>query len=143
MSVSPKQFLVRVCAKADTREEFEIPAHRFDGKRLDEFLRAIVINHQTTTAEEMTVYYVNGRAGLPKRNHSAEVSEYFNYESRRCGRWCGDWEFHAYATFDISAAWADEIQKLLDQNQRARANANPNDELARIAPRAGLARSRR
>ena len=116
--MAQKLFVV-VGAKAKVFEEFEIPANRFDGKKLDHFLQAIFCRYRTKNAQEMIPYYVNRRGGEPKRETEQKVVEYFHYERRRCGRFCGNWEMYALAFYNIDQIQADGIKNILNQNRRS------------------------
>lgn len=105
--------------KADVMADFSLPMYRLDGSNLANFLRAVVINMRTDGAAEMVKYYLNHRASNPRPAEDAEVTNYFHYETRRNGYWCGTWEAYATATFEVSQEEADAIRRIQIQNRGA------------------------
>jgi hypothetical protein len=111
-----RQWRIQVARKADVVADFVVPMYRLDGVNLRNFLRAVVINMRTDGPAEMCEYFFNRRAGNPRPPDDAEVTNYFDHETRRCGYWCGTWEAYATATYEVSQKEADGIRRIQMQN---------------------------
>jgi hypothetical protein len=70
-------------------ESFELPAHRFTERSIQECLRARAARAQNLTYEEIACSYVNQRKGGPETGHLMEV-DYEAIKEKRCSVYsCG------------------------------------------------------
>ncbi len=84
-----RMLTIRVRRKYRVISEFEIPAYRFEGDKLSNFVRAIYVANITKDAEEMIPFYVNSRKGEPVRNIDSDLRPAYHPERREVGSYCG------------------------------------------------------
>src|SRR5438552_2783008 len=92
---------IQVGRKVEIILEFFVPAHKLQANALKAFLIALVARYRTATPEEMLFYYVNKTRGRPTRLPFANITPTFDFEKRRVGFFCGEWECYARAEHEI------------------------------------------
>ena len=110
-------WLIRIGRK-DQVAEVRIPKHRLGEKQLAEYLRAVVSSMKSESQIDQVNYYLNDRKGAPGPSLKPRVINYFNYEHRWSGLWCGDWEHYAMGVFEIDQKTADTVHQFQNQNRK-------------------------
>jgi len=110
---------IKVCEKAKTLAEFQVPAHKLDRKDLAIFLKALVVRSRTDSLEEMIPFYVNKRRGIPDHLSFAEIRRCNKLEQNRLGYWCGNWDCYAVAMQEFDKALIDSVKKEIQRNRGA------------------------
>jgi hypothetical protein len=114
MPAAPWTFTVVV--NGLTTESFDVPAHQLTDEAVKAMLRAIVIRHRTSTAQEMLPYYVNRRRGSISRLPMADVQPAWAPDYTAQGWSCGTQvEAIAYAMRPIDPAQASVVRALIAQ----------------------------
>ena len=108
---------IRVYENKCVVSEFEVPAHRFDGDGLANFLRAIYVASEISDPQALVQYYVNRRKGDPVRNSALDLQYGWHPERREVGHYCGTQELPVEAMQTLSKEHYDALEKHKKKSQ--------------------------
>ena len=92
--------------------EFTVPYHLLPTKKMEAYLKALVVRYSTDTPEEMLNYYARRRKGQPS-TWDVKVRPDHDLKRNLLGYSSGDWECYAYAMRPIEELLARNLMRTM------------------------------